>query len=161
LRRKRLDKVEPRKASLPAPSVALPLVYHIPGDYISSENTRILFYQKLAIAKEKKEVDNIADELRDRFGTLPQSVENLLYMVKIKQLAAESGVESISTKDRQIILQFYVSRELDLSCLSKKQSNGVMSGTKQIVLDIKQLGDGCWQEVLDKILVAIASSNQS
>jgi len=148
---KQTGKIEPQKISLSAPSIALPLISHIPAEYVSNENTRITFYQRLASAKDRKETAEIADELRDRFGTLPQPVKNLLYTVNIKQLAAEAGVESISTKNKLITVQFHEARELNISYLLKDSKTGIKAGTKQITLDIKHIGDK-WQELLERIL---------
>ena len=155
LKQRKAGKVESPRISLPAPSVALPLVYHIPADYIASENTRIVFYQKLAAARESKEIEDIATELRDRFGTLPQAVENLFYMVRIKQLAARAGLESISTKDRQVIVRFHQPGELNGMPLLQKYRSGIKMGTKQILLDSKHLGNR-WQGLLEKLLAEIA-----
>ncbi len=151
VKQKRAGTTESPKVSLPPPSVSLPLVYHIPSDYIPSESTRILFYQKLAAAKGSGEIDGIAAELRDRFGALPQPVDNLLYMIKIKQLAAEAGLETIATRDKQIILHFYFVPELNWSILPRKHRAGITLGTKQITLDLKQL-DSSWQELLKTLL---------
>ncbi len=148
---KQAGKIEPQKVSPPPPSIALPLVSHIPAEYVSNENTRITFYQKLAAAKEAKEIAEVADELRDRFGAMPQPIKNLLYVVNIKLLATEAGVESISTKNKLITIQFYQARELNFSHLLKDYKGGIKAGTKQITLDIKNLGDS-WQEILGKIL---------
>jgi transcription-repair coupling factor (superfamily II helicase) len=85
---------------------------------------------------------------------LPQPVENLLYMVKMKQLAAEAGVESISTKGKQITIQFFEARELNISQLARDYRGGVKAGNRQITLDIKHLEDKWW-EALEKILGAV------
>lgn len=156
-KRRQAGKIEPQKVLLPAPSISLPLVSHIPAEYISGENTRITFYQKLAEAKVAKEVGDVSGEMRDRFGILPQPVENLLYMIKIKQLAAAAGVESISTRGKQITIQFFDTRELNISQLARNYRDGIKAGIRQITLDIKQI-ENKWQEALEKILEVAATN---
>ena len=46
------------------------------------------------------------EEFQDRFGLLPQPVQNLLYQLKIKILAIEAGITSIGHEFRQIVFRF-------------------------------------------------------
>ena len=47
----------------------------------------------------------MAQELRDRFGPLPEPVQTLLYVVRVRALAREAGVQSIQTEDGQIVVR--------------------------------------------------------
>ena len=67
-------------------------------------NTRLELYRNLTKPEAAEKLDDIAQEYNDRFGTLPPEVENLLYAVKIKGLAAKAGIESISTEEGQIVI---------------------------------------------------------
>ena len=153
-RQKRSGVIEFQKPSSRVPSITLPLVYQIPNSFVPDENTRITFYKKLAAAQTSQDVQDISDELKDRFGKLPQPVIDLLYMVTIKRIAGEVGVESISTKGNQIIIQFYEAIEVDASSLPKKFSSGLKIGFRQIMMNINHFGDK-WQEALEKLLSII------
>ena len=72
-------------------------------------------------------------------------------MIIIKQRAATAGIESISTKDKHIILHFYVSPELDMSRIPEKYRDAITLGTKQVTLGITQKDDN-WKEVLSILL---------
>ena len=139
------------------PSVALPVNAYIPEEYIFTPSTRLVFYQRLAAAKRAEEIGDIAQELNDRFGALPPPVKNLLYIVEIKQLAAEAKVESISTKDGQIILRFDSTKELTRLPLFQDYENGIKIHAKQIELDIKRIGNN-WQETLKEVLQGAATN---
>jgi transcription-repair coupling factor (superfamily II helicase) len=139
-----------------SPSIALPLDAHIPEEYVPNLNTRLSLYHRLARVEHIEEMEDVAREFKDRFGALPQPVENLLYIVKIKILAARAEVSSISTQGRQIVIK----PQTDNSLLKIKRAGGVMSkylgaavkiGAMQIKLDIRLLG-GRWTEVLEEIL---------
>jgi transcription-repair coupling factor (superfamily II helicase) len=141
----------------PVPSIALPIAAYIPEGYISGLSTRLNFYQRLAIAKRVEEIEDIASELSDRFGPIPQLVSNLLYVVEIRRLAAEARVESLFTEDKQIVLQFSKAKGSSLISLPRDFRRGVILGTKQIRLDMKCLG-GSWQEVLKDMLQKMATT---
>jgi len=131
------------------PSISLPLTAHIPEGYVSNLNTRLGLYHKLAKAEHIKEVADIAQEIKDRFGALPQPVENLLYMVRVKVLAIRAKVSSISTQGRQIVIKPQTdSRRL---MVSSPIDGAVKIGATQIKLDTKLLGDR-WTEVLEDML---------
>ena len=131
------------------PSISLPLTAHIPEGYVSNLNNRLSLYHKLAKAEHIEEVAGIAQEFKDRFGALPQPVENLLYMVRIKVLAIRAKVGSISTQGKQIVVKPQTdSRRL---MATSPIDSAVKIGATQIKLDTKLLGDR-WTEVLEDML---------
>jgi transcription-repair coupling factor (superfamily II helicase) len=139
-----------------SPSIALPLDAHIPEEYVSNLNTRLSLYYRLARVEHIEEVEDVAQEFKDRFGPLPRPVENLLYIVKIKVLAVRAKVSSISTQGRQIAIK----PQTVNSPLKIRGARGVMGeyldgavkiGFTQIKLDTRLLGDR-WTEVLEEIL---------
>jgi transcription-repair coupling factor (superfamily II helicase) len=141
----------------PVPSVVLPLTAYIPEEYIFDLSTRLDFYQRLVAAKRAQEIEGIAVELSDRFGHIPQPVKNLLYIVEIKQLAIAAMVTSISTEDRQVVLHFDGTREINRLSLTQDFGYGVKVGSSRIKLDIKLLGNN-WQDVLTKVLQKVVIS---
>jgi len=103
-----------------------------------------------------EEVADIAQEFKDRFGPLPEPVVNLLYIVKIKVLAKQAEVSSVSTQGRQIVIKPQtVSSPLKVrgerGVMSKYLDGAVKIGATQITLDTRLLRDR-WTEVLEEIL---------
>jgi transcription-repair coupling factor (superfamily II helicase) len=136
-----------------SPSISLPLAAHIPEDYVSNLNTRLSLYHRLAKVEHVEEVEDVAREFQDRFGPLPEPVENLLYIVKIKVLAMGAKVSSISTQGRQIVIkpqETVIASEAKQS-LGKSYDGAVRIGATQIKLDTRLLGDR-WKMVLEEIL---------
>ena len=134
-----------------SPSIALPLAAYIPEEYVSNLNTRLSLYRRLAGIEGVEKIENVAQELRDRFGTLPEPVENLLYIIEIKILAAKAGLESIYTQGKQVVLNPVWGRTLvNVSCL-QKYKDSVKVGTRQVRLDTKRL-ENKWREVLEELL---------
>jgi transcription-repair coupling factor (superfamily II helicase) len=139
-----------------SPSISLPLDAHIPEEYVPNLNTRLNLYHRLARVEHIEEVGDVAREFQDRFGPLPEPVENLLYIVKIKVLAVRAKVNTISTQGRQIVIK----PQADNSPLKIRWERGVMSkyvdgavkiGATQIKLDTRLLGDK-WKVALEEML---------
>ena len=132
-----------------SPSISLPLAAYIPEEYVPNLGTRLGLYQRLAGVELIEEVPDLAQEFKDRFGALPQPVDNLLYVVKVKVLAIKAGVSSISRQGRQIVIR--PQTEGRRLTVSSPVDGAVKTGATQIRLDTRLAGDR-WQEVLEEIL---------
>lgn len=80
----------------------------IPGDYIANDTERINIYKRIysLIPKENfDEVEDIRSELIDRFGRLPDEVDNLLELIKVRLSAISLGIESISLSENELMLE--------------------------------------------------------
>jgi transcription-repair coupling factor (superfamily II helicase) len=143
---------------LPQPTVALPLPAYIPDDYVSDINTRLRLYHRLAEVKNEEQIEVLRYDFKDRFGELPPEVENLLYAVRIKLLAAKAGIESISTEDNNIVLRLFSGMRFDKKKLELVLRDGVKFGLIQLRLDYKRLGNK-WQEILEEVLGVIYYKN--
>jgi transcription-repair coupling factor (superfamily II helicase) len=136
-----------------SPSVVLPLDAHILEEYVPNLNTRLSLYSRLARVDHVEEVEDMVQEFKDRFGPLPPPVENLLYIVRIKVLAAQAGISSVFIQGKQIVLkpQEGTIESLAKQCLSKDYGAAVKVGTAQIKVDTQLLGDR-WKVILEDIL---------
>ena len=77
----------------------------IPDDYVESITERLSLYQRLDNCESEKELQVMADEMKDRFGPIPQQVNDLFITVRCRKLAVESGFEKMSLKEN--ILRCY------------------------------------------------------
>ncbi|GAF92485.1 unnamed protein product, partial [marine sediment metagenome] len=143
-----------KPSRLPPPTIDLPLAAYIPEEYVSDLNTRLALYQSLVKLETVEQIEELAHEFSDRFGTLPTEVKNLLYAVKIKALAAKAGIESISTEEGQIILRLFEGMQFTPEQRALPLPDGVKIGFSQIRLNLKRLGKG-WREILDGILKGV------
>ncbi len=76
----------------------------IPFGYVSDSRQRIEIYRKLAEISDKAAVQNLAKELRDRFGVVPAPLELLLLVAELKILAGERSITVIEVKDDKLML---------------------------------------------------------
>ncbi len=84
---------------------------HIPDDYIDISAEKIRIYKQLDSLSDDREIDRLGQQLIDRFGPLPKEVENLLYVVKIRNLGVKMGFEKIIIKNGMQIM-FFVSNPM-------------------------------------------------
>ena len=94
-------------------SMNLGVDIYIPKDYITDENLRMTFYKKIASARDDQRVEDIRNELRDRFGALPANVDNLLHFVRVKRLAKHIGVISIVREGARGVIKLTQSARVD------------------------------------------------
>jgi len=94
-------------------SMNLGVDIYIPKNYVGEENLRMTFYKKIASAQTEQRLDDIRNEMRDRFGAVPPNVENLLHFVKVKQFAQRVGVISIVRDGARCIVKLTQSAKVD------------------------------------------------
>jgi transcription-repair coupling factor (superfamily II helicase) len=75
------------------PQVAIDGASYIPDDYVPAEDQKLHLYRRLSKAVDIETVDGLRDELRDRFGPLPEAAERLLASQRLKLLGAPLGIE--------------------------------------------------------------------
>ena len=73
------------------PNISLGLPVLIPEDYVRDLPVRLGLYRRIGALASDAETEAMAAELVDRFGTLPQEVENLLQVVALKRACREAG----------------------------------------------------------------------
>ena len=86
-------------------SVELPLAYAIPATYVPDRDLRLHLYRRLADFRTEDELETLRAELHDRFGPVPEEVENLMYQMRVRIRAARAGVQAISAENGQLLLQ--------------------------------------------------------
>ncbi|MFD6359698.1 transcription-repair coupling factor [Streptomyces roseolus] len=75
--------------------IELPVDAHVPHDYAPGERLRLQAYRAIASANSEEDVKAVREELTDRYGKLPEPVENLLLVAGLRMLARACGVGEI------------------------------------------------------------------
>ncbi|MCY4162264.1 MAG: transcription-repair coupling factor [Flavobacteriaceae bacterium] len=73
----------------------------IPQQYINVTSERILYYQKLNHYENIKQLGEIQEEVRDRFGPIPIEFKSLVQLVQVKRVAKELGIERLIAKNEK------------------------------------------------------------
>jgi transcription-repair coupling factor (superfamily II helicase) len=82
-------------AERPEVRVELPVNAHIPHDYVPGERLRLEAYTRVAAIDSAEDVAEVRDELADRYGPLPEPVENLLAVARLRFQARRAGLTDI------------------------------------------------------------------
>uniref|UniRef100_A0AAU3GWN1 Transcription-repair-coupling factor n=1 Tax=Streptomyces sp. NBC_01401 TaxID=2903854 RepID=A0AAU3GWN1_9ACTN len=75
--------------------IELPVDAHVPHDYAPGERLRLQAYRSIASANSEEDIRAVREELADRYGKLPEPVENLLLVAGLRMLARACGVGEI------------------------------------------------------------------
>src|SRR5690625_3217295 len=75
--------------------IELPVDAHLPAEYVAHERLRLEAYRKLAAAADEAELQEVLDELVDRYGPYPESVTVLADVARLRIRARASGVNDI------------------------------------------------------------------
>lgn len=106
--------------------IDLNVTSYIPDEYISDSSQKIEIYQNIALCKNEEDIQNVVDEIIDRFGNMPSELENLLDIARIKYLAKEQYINKISSKKTAVVFTFEQSKfNADIVELVAKYKNKV------------------------------------
>ena len=89
------------------PQINLGTSILIPENYVQDLSVRMSLYRRLSELDEQEEIEAFAAEMIDRFGALPDEVENLLDIVKIKQLCKKAGIDKLDAGPKGAVIGFH------------------------------------------------------
>jgi transcription-repair coupling factor (superfamily II helicase) len=101
----------------------------IPEEYLPQINLRLNLYKRISSAESLDDLERIRDEIEDRYGSLPSSVQNLLSYGAVKLLAQKLKIKGIDRLDSKLIFDFFPDSTADLGRLPQilKRFGGSMS----------------------------------
>ena len=98
--------------------IDLNVTSYIPDEYIENANQKIEIYQNIALCQNEENIQNIIDEIIDRFGDMPTEVENQL---KINKIANKN-----IGKKTAVVFTFEPNQfQLDITQIVKKYGNKI------------------------------------
>ncbi|HSM59011.1 MAG TPA: transcription-repair coupling factor [Candidatus Sulfomarinibacteraceae bacterium] len=146
---------------LPEPAtIDLPLAAYIPTDYVPDSGLRLRLYRRMAGLDALDEVDEMAEELADRFGPIPDPVDNLLYQLRVKVLAMRAGARSVTVESGQIRIRVPGLEDAPRYRLQRFLSNGVRVSKKAIWLS-PDMGTNEWKVALVRVLERLETYRQT
>ena len=86
--------------------IDLNVTSYIPDDYIKDSSQKIEIYQNIALCKNEEDIQNVIDEIIDRYGNMPKELENLLSIARIKYLAKDLQIIKINQRQENIVFTF-------------------------------------------------------
>ena len=116
-------------AEPPAVNVDLPGAAWLPRDYIPDLRAKIDVYRRLSRVTVESQVDELATELADRFGPLPDEARRLLEFARLKALAVGLGIDSITRHPGMVVIGHH-----DRAAMERlRQKAAARGGTVRVV----------------------------
>ena len=84
--------------------IDLPIPIRLPEDYVADTWLRLKMYRRLAELDSMADIEEMEQELVDRFGPLPVRAQNLMYQLRLKALARDAGVGVVTTDNGRLAL---------------------------------------------------------
>jgi transcription-repair coupling factor (superfamily II helicase) len=88
------------------PDVVFDRPVGLPDGYVPDDESKLSFYRRLARAAAPDEIDELRQELRERFGPLPPESEHLLDMTRLRVLGAQLGLQHVLVRGEEARLTF-------------------------------------------------------
>ena len=86
---------------------------YIPESYIKNEYQKLDIYKRIAAIENEEEMDDMTEELIDRFGDIPKKVQQLLHIAALKGLAHSAYVTAVEQKGGDIRFTMYEKAKID------------------------------------------------
>jgi len=102
-----------KRPDTPDPTIEVEIDAYIDEGYISDPAQKVEIYKKIAAVSSLSEADEVEEEIEDRFGDLPEAVRNLLEISRLKVLAKQLGIETITSERGEIVARFLPGLSLD------------------------------------------------
>ncbi len=104
----------------------------IPDEYISDMGQRLRTYKQIASARSDEELDRIREEIADRYGRIPESVDNLFAFARVRREAVRLGIVSIDRNGEVLAIKLderhKIAPERLVKLLEKVGGAGVSAG---------------------------------
>ena len=94
----------------------------IPDSYINITSEKIRLYKELDNITEESVLDKFMVDLEDRFGPIPEELNQLCFVVRLRKIAMEKGFEKIVLKNEKMAM-FFISNEMSAYYKTAKFSN--------------------------------------
>jgi transcription-repair coupling factor (superfamily II helicase) len=142
-----------------APEVMLDAPAHLPDAYVSDDEAKIEIYRRLARARTADEIQDTREELRDRFGPVPDDAQRLLLVSELRVLGAMVGLETVLLRGDEARLTFRADARPRLAALTAAldsvQFEAEVRRTVPLSLRLRRLGGEAIGPGLVRALTAV------
>jgi transcription-repair coupling factor (superfamily II helicase) len=89
-----------------SPMINIGISVYIPDTYITDSILRMTIYRRIGDIKNQEDYENFIEEIEDRFGNIPETMNNLLQIIKIKNMCRELNIEKFDLGDKGCLIKF-------------------------------------------------------
>jgi transcription-repair coupling factor (superfamily II helicase) len=105
------------------PEINADVTAYLPGNYVIDTDVRLNLYRRLSALRDESELEAIKEEIRDRFGPMPQEVINLLDMVTLRLALKKAGITGLDVGKNSITIVFAPDSNVDTERLAARVSS--------------------------------------
>ncbi|TNC99640.1 MAG: transcription-repair coupling factor (superfamily II helicase) [Gallionellaceae bacterium] len=112
----------------------------LPNDYCGDIHQRLVIYKRLANCNTQEDLDDMQQELIDRFGLLPEPAQTLLDSHRLRIMAKPLGISKVDASSESIVIQFIPEPPIDpmkIITLIQSKRHIKMSGQDKLKIDLK------------------------
>lgn len=132
-----------------SPQINLGTSVLIPDHYVEDLGVRMSLYRRLQDLDTPQDIESFAAEMIDRFGDLPDEVQNLLDIVAIKQLCKQAGISEIEAGPKGAVFAFYNNAPPNLQGLMGWVQN--QRGSVKLRPDQKLVAMRAWENTQKRV----------
>ena len=142
--------------------IDLPIEAHIPENYIRSTPQRLSMYKRIAAVRTDADANDVLDELRDRFGNPPPSINGLLQISLLRNSASAAGIYEISQRNGSVLL-YMAHPDVRYAVEMNKAMKGrvMLSASKKPYIAVKPGQEDVLETVKNSIDIIAAVNAQS
>ena len=133
-------------------TIDLPIPAYIPTTFVGEPALRIQLYRRMAEIDRLSGVDEMRDELTDRFGALPRAVRGLLLQIQIKLLAQQAEATAIFCENGQIGIRLPYLATVDRTALQAGLGSDTRVSRTAVWLPCSAVAEEVWQARLLQVL---------
>ncbi len=148
-----------------APEVLLDRPAYLPEEYVTDGEAKLDVYRRLARVEQPCEIAAVREELRDRFGPLPEEAQRLLLVAELRALGAQVGLETVLVKGDEARITFRRDAHPRLSglvtALDAVQFDAEVRRTMPLSLRLRRLGGEAIGPGLARALTAVLQDSHT
>jgi transcription-repair coupling factor (superfamily II helicase) len=119
------DGAAPPESALSPVRLDVPVDAYVPADYVPYEVAKIDVHRRIAGARAPADLSRLVDELEDRFGPLPEPVENLVKLQEARVKLGQAGARSVEFRAGRLVIA-PVELDLDQVRALKDELDGIV-----------------------------------
>jgi len=129
----------------------------IPREYVADDAVRLRLYQRFSAVDSDSALAQLVAEVEDRFGSLPEPTQHMVYLTSLRFRASEADVQAIVAGRDEIMVKFDRLPPLNFEQLSRQTGLALKRGSNQL-----RFGRGsgtAWMERLYGLVAALPNTS--
>ncbi|RLA95851.1 MAG: transcription-repair coupling factor, partial [Deltaproteobacteria bacterium] len=134
----------------PTPEIHIPIEAYIPEEYVEEEAQRLGLYKRLSLVEGEEELEELKEEIRDRFGPPPAEVRNLFEVIELKIWLQRYRVQRLEMKAgelRLLLSDGRVAPERLVRAVEESKGKARLTPSGELILEVGGMG---WRESIEE-----------